>query len=117
MSYEKEFIDRWVPKNSVRGKAICWKDLREELEKRFNIIRPENIVKNYWYSKMRKENKERKQGKRQKFLTISSPCHFMGYPFQSPFDNLKPDPSLSYDFKLYTMEPCVNNNIVSHNCF
>ena len=111
MSYEKEFIDRWVPKNSVRSKAICWKDLREELERRFNIIRPESIVKNYWNSKMRKENKEGKQGKqggkqrnqkaKLEFLLISPPCHLMGQSLQPPFN----DQQHSQVSKLYSYKP------------
>lgn len=51
---EKQFIDGWISHNRIGDGVIEWKNLRQDLKNQFGFLRPENMVKNYWYSKQRR---------------------------------------------------------------
>ena len=54
---EKLYIDDWVPNNMTPSGRIEWKQLRYGLRNRHGFLRPENMVKNYWYSKQNRQSK------------------------------------------------------------
>jgi len=47
--------------NRINGE-IKWKVLRDDLKEEFGYLRSENIVKNYWYSKQRREKTKTQAG-------------------------------------------------------
>src|SRR3954452_2227345 len=51
---EKKFIDKWIL-NHRKGGPIKWVELRQDLKVHFCRLRSENIIKNYWYSKQRRQ--------------------------------------------------------------
>jgi hypothetical protein len=50
---EKQFIDNWISLNRRGG--IKWNNLRQDLKNQFGFLRSVNMVKNYWYSKQRRQ--------------------------------------------------------------
>ncbi|GBC04142.1 hypothetical protein RclHR1_05530011 [Rhizophagus clarus] len=51
---EMNFIDDWISHNRTGIGAIRWMTLIEKLKRRFGLLRSENKVKNYWYSKQKR---------------------------------------------------------------
>ncbi|CAB4383615.1 hypothetical protein RhiirA5_403471 [Rhizophagus irregularis] len=51
---EKTYIDGWISQNRIGNGIIEWKNLRQDLKNQYGFLRPENMVKNYWYSKQRR---------------------------------------------------------------
>ncbi|CAG8547932.1 2584_t:CDS:2 [Funneliformis mosseae] len=51
---ERPYIIHWILHNRSPNGRIDWKILRQVLESRFGILRSENRIKNFWYTKKRR---------------------------------------------------------------
>ncbi|GBC03194.1 hypothetical protein RclHR1_05000007 [Rhizophagus clarus] len=63
-SREKRFIIQWISTSKMiqRNDTIYWVRLRDELEIKFYKARPENLLKNYWYSRQRRLGGSAREG-------------------------------------------------------
>jgi hypothetical protein len=62
---EKQFIIKRVKKYQAKSGIIHWKYIIRDLGKKFDKIRSENKIKNFWNSSQEgKEEKERKERER-----------------------------------------------------
>ncbi|CAI2165135.1 5340_t:CDS:2 [Funneliformis geosporum] len=50
---EKAFVIRWITTNQTQTGTIHWKQLILDLNAKFGLLRSENTVKNFWYSRMK----------------------------------------------------------------
>jgi hypothetical protein len=57
---EKLFIMQWVENNRTPNGGIKWKHLICEIERNFRKLRSQNMVKNYWHSRCRREKLRQK---------------------------------------------------------
>ncbi|GBC09362.1 hypothetical protein RclHR1_00880016 [Rhizophagus clarus] len=59
--YEKEYIYEWVERQlNANIKKISWKALQTNMNKEFGRLRPQNDLKNTWYSKKRQLSNQEK---------------------------------------------------------
>ncbi|CAI2164877.1 6182_t:CDS:2 [Funneliformis geosporum] len=49
--FEQQYIVYWILQNRTSNGRIDWKILRQVLKSKFGLLRSENRIKNYWYSK------------------------------------------------------------------
>jgi hypothetical protein len=66
---EEDFIDYWISLNRTENGTIRWTSLIEDLRRRYGLLRSENMVKNYWYTKQRRS---RNSSMRRRRLSTSS---------------------------------------------
>ncbi|CAB5389316.1 unnamed protein product [Rhizophagus irregularis] len=61
---EKQFIIQWISISKMKQKndRISWVCLRYDLKTKFYITRPENVLKNYWYSRQRRLGEPAREG-------------------------------------------------------
>jgi hypothetical protein len=51
---EETFIITWI-ENRDPNSPINWGELIDEIQQRFNKLRPKNKIKNFWYSRIRRQ--------------------------------------------------------------
>ncbi|CAG8454059.1 11721_t:CDS:2 [Funneliformis mosseae] len=56
---EKAFVIRWITTNQKQNGIIHWKILILDLKAKFGLLRSENTVKNFFYSRMKQLSRSR----------------------------------------------------------
>lgn len=79
---EKSFIVQWVENNRTSDGIIHWKDLIKEVESKFEKLRSENTLKNFWHLRKRSLSKQYKEVNYEPIITFK-------------YENLTKDDNLS----------------------
>ncbi|GBB99974.1 hypothetical protein RclHR1_00370015 [Rhizophagus clarus] len=102
--HEKNYISELIQKHRT-SKTINWKNVIYDLERQFGKLYSQNLVKNFWYSKCRRDNSRYTNDPT---LHLSKP-HFDDAKYQncSPMLSTK-EPMISHEPKFnkpYKMKP------------
>jgi len=91
---EETFIIQWI-KN--KNGSISWRELINEIQRRFGKLRPKNKITNFWYSRTRREEKT-------STLTVNSVSRMHIHTFTTSFQ-----PNNSY---IVPLQSTTNDSLV-----